>query len=68
MVVVLGDSGPALWTGKTFGGSPEVMQYLKRVDGSQKGKVIVLFIDDPENKIALGPYSENFEMSVIARR
>lgn len=55
IVTVIGDSGPALWTGKTFGGSPEVMQYLERVDGSQKGKVIVLFIDDPENKIALGP-------------
>ena len=68
MVVVLGDSGPALWTGKTFGGSPEVMKYLERVDGSQKGKVIVLFINDPENKIALGPSSEDFGMSIVAKR
>ncbi len=68
IVVVLGDSGPALWTGKTFGGSPEVMKYLERVDGSQKGKVIVLFIDDPENKIALGPSSEDFGRAHLARR
>lgn len=57
IVAVIGDAGPAKWTGKTFGGSPEVMHYLNRVDGKQKGKVVILFIDDPENKIALGPTS-----------
>jgi hypothetical protein len=31
------------------------MQYLERVDGSQKGKVIILFVDDPNNKVKLGP-------------
>jgi hypothetical protein len=55
IVAVIGDSGPAKWTGKTFGGSPEVMEYLQRVDGAQKGKVIILFVDDPDQKIALGP-------------
>jgi len=55
IVAVIGDSGPAMWTGKIFGGSPEVMDYLDRVDGAQKGKVVILLIDDPENKIALGP-------------
>lgn len=55
VVAVIGDSGPAKFTGKTFGGSPEVMEYLQMVDGSKKGKAIILFIDDPENKIALGP-------------
>lgn len=55
MVVVIGDAGPAEWTGKSLGGSPEVMKYLKRVDGSQKGPVLYFFVDDPEDKIPLGP-------------
>lgn len=55
MVVVIGDAGPAPFTGKHLGGSPEVMQYLKRVDGAQKGPVLYYFIDDPEDKIPLGP-------------
>lgn len=55
MVVVVGDAGPAEWTGKHLGGSPEVMKYLERVDGAQKGTVLYYFIDDPENKIPLGP-------------
>src|SRR4030042_50464 len=33
IVAVIGDAGPAKWTGKSLGGSPEVMQYLERVDG-----------------------------------
>ncbi len=55
VVAVIGDSGPSKFTGKTFGGSPELMEYLNMVDGKQKGKAIILFIDDPDNKIALGP-------------
>lgn len=55
MVVVVGDAGPAAWTGKHLGGSPEVMSYLERVDGRQKGPVLYFFIDDPDDTIALGP-------------
>jgi len=55
MVVVIGDAGPAQWTGKHLGGSPEVMRYLERVDGSAKGPVLYFFIDDPEDKVPLGP-------------
>ncbi len=55
MVVVIGDAGPAQWTGKHLGGSPEVMKYLERVDGRQKGPVLYFFIDDPEDKVSLGP-------------
>jgi len=55
MVVVIGDSGPAKWTNKHLGGSPEVMRYLERYDGGQKGPVLFYFINDPENKIPLGP-------------
>lgn len=55
MVVVIGDAGPAEWTGKSLGGSPEVMKYLERVDGKARGPVLYFFVDDPENKIPLGP-------------
>lgn len=54
LVASIADSGPAAWTGKHYGGSPEVMDYL---GGSsyKKGPVIVFFVDDTKNKIPLGP-------------
>jgi hypothetical protein len=55
MVVIIGDAGPAEFTGKHLGGSPEVMGYLERQDGGAKGPVLYFFIDDPEDKIPLGP-------------
>lgn len=55
IVVVIGDAGPAKWTRKHLGGSPEVMRHLERYDGGQKGQVLYYFIDDPEDKIPLGP-------------
>jgi hypothetical protein len=55
IVVVIGDAGPAAWTGKHLGGSPEVMKYLERVDGAQKGPVLYFFINDPFDKVQLGP-------------
>jgi hypothetical protein len=55
VVVVIGDSGPAPWTGKQLGGSPEVMKHLERVDGRQKGAVLYFFLDDPNDTIPLGP-------------
>ena len=67
VVAVIGDSGPAKFTGKTFGGSPEVMEYLQMVDGSKKGKAIILFIDDPENKIALGPTDQESEQILVSK-
>jgi hypothetical protein len=55
VIAVIGDSGPAEWTGKSLGGSPEVMSYLERVDGAQKGPVLYFFINDPDNTVPLGP-------------
>lgn len=57
VVVVIGDAGPAPWTGKQLGGSPEVMNYLQRYDGAQRGPVLYFFIDDPNNTVPLGPIS-----------
>ena len=55
VVAVIGDAGPAEWTGKHLGGSPEVMKYLERVDGSLRGPVLYFFIDEPNNNVPLGP-------------
>lgn len=55
VVADIADAGPAVWTGKHLGGSPEVMHYLERFDGRQRGPVLYFFIDDPDDKIKLGP-------------
>lgn len=61
VIAVVADSGPAWWTGKSFGGSPEVMDYLQMKDGKQKGPVILFFVDDPNNSVPLGPLEQNLE-------
>lgn len=61
IVAVVADAGPAKWTGKHFGGSPEVMAYLELNVGMQKGPVILYFVDDPDNKVSLGPLEYNLE-------
>ncbi len=55
VVADIADAGPAPWTGKQLGGSPEVMSYLQRSDGAQVGGVLYFFIDDPNDTIPLGP-------------
>lgn len=56
VVAVIGDAGPAISTGKTFGGSPEVMDGLGLERGAEPAKgVVILFLDDPEWSIPLGP-------------
>lgn len=59
IVANIADAGPAVWTKKHLGGSPEVMHYLERVDGKQVGPVVYFFIDDPDNKVPLGPIETN---------
>ncbi len=67
-VAVVGDAGPAAWTGKQFGGSPEVMKALDLHEGYRKGKVLLLFVDDSENKIALGPVELTEELIKLAQK
>lgn len=55
VVAVIGDAGPAEWTGKHLGGSPEVMHELGLAGGPRKGPVLYYFVEDPENKVPLGP-------------
>lgn len=55
IVAVVGDAGPAEWTGKHLGGSPEVIDAVGLATGPRKGPVLYFFIDDPEDKVPLGP-------------
>lgn len=55
VVADIADAGPAEWTGKHLGGSPEVMKYLERQDGAARGPVLYFFIEDPSDGIPLGP-------------
>ncbi len=55
VVTDIGDAGPAAFTGKSLGGSPEVMHYLGLASGPRKGAVLYFFIDDKNDQIPLGP-------------
>lgn len=55
VVGVVADAGPAMWVKKQFGGSPEVIREGKIWSQNAKGKVMLLFVDDPEDRIPLGP-------------
>ncbi|MCL5090660.1 MAG: hypothetical protein M1514_01480 [Patescibacteria group bacterium] len=68
IVAVIADAGPSWWTGKHFGGSPEVMAYLGLNVGMQKGPVVLYFVDDPENKVPLGPLQQPVENEFLAKK
>ncbi len=59
VVAAVADAGPAEFTGKHFGGSPEVMEYLNINYGRQNHPVVLFFLDDPNNEIQLGPLKRN---------
>ncbi|MFC1653338.1 hypothetical protein ACFL1M_00645 [Patescibacteria group bacterium] len=65
VVGVAADAGPAKFTGKHFGGSPEVMHHLNLIYGKKKGKVILYFVDDPNDEIPLGPVRNNYQVAQI---
>lgn len=59
IVGVVADAGPAMWVKKQFGGSPEVIREGRLWSAKVRGKVILYFVDDPEDKVALGVYDLN---------
>lgn len=67
VVADIADAGPSEWTGKSLGGSPEVMQELGLAGGPRKGPVVYYFIDDSQNDIPLGPVKTQNE-NLIANR
>ena len=62
VAAAVADAGPANWTGKHYGGSPEVMAYLGLNVGMQKGAVVLFFVDDPNNEVPLGPVEYNLKL------
>jgi hypothetical protein len=60
VIAVVADAGPANWTGKSFGASPEIMAYLNMKDGAQRGPAILLFVDDKDNTMPLGPVERRY--------
>lgn len=54
VVGVVGDAGPALWVNKQFGGSPEIIRETKIWSSQSRGRVILFFVDDPDDTIPLG--------------
>lgn len=70
VIAAVADAGPANWTGKHFGGSPEVMEYLQINYGQQNHPVVLFFLDDPGNKVPLGPleYNEEENKRVLANQ
>lgn len=54
VIAAVADAGPAAWTGKHYGGSPEVMEHLGG-EKYKKGPVVMFFVDDPDNVVPLGP-------------
>lgn len=64
-VAVVGDAGPANWTGKQFGLSPELMHYMGLDIGMKKGKIIMFFVNEKDNKVPLGPIDyDNIKIAV----
>lgn len=61
VVAAVADAGPAEFTGKHFGGSPEVMDYLNINYGRQNHPVVLFFLDDPKGEVKLGPLEYNIE-------
>ncbi len=63
VIGVVADAGPARWTGKHFGASPEAMEAIDLNLGPRKGWVFLYFVNDPEGKIPLGPLEYNLNQS-----
>ncbi len=63
VVGVVGDAGPAEWVKKQFGGSPEIIREGKIWSPKAHGKILLLFVDDPEDQIPLGPINLQYDHS-----
>lgn len=54
VIGALEDAGPEVWTGRSFGGSPEVMEALGFGGGGSQA--YMFFVDDSGDKIPLGSF------------
>lgn len=53
-VAVVGDIGPSNWMQYQFGGSPEIIRELGVWQPESQGKVMMMFVHDPEDQVPLG--------------
>lgn len=67
VVGVVGDAGPAAWVQKQFGGSPEVIREGRIWSPKSRGRVLLLFVDDPEDQVPLGPISLEYAGELLAK-
>lgn len=68
VVADVADAGPAQFTGKQYGGSPEVMATLDLNTGMQKGPVLLFFVNDPNNEVPLGPVEYNVKVGTLVMK
>ena len=66
VVGVIADAGPAAWVQKQFGGSPEIIREGRVWSNNSRGRVILLFVDDPDDEIPLGPIDISFAARISA--
>lgn len=64
-IAVIADAGPARWTGKQFGGSPELMAHLKLDGGMQRSKVLLWFVKDEPNP-PIGPLQHHLKLEKLS--
>lgn len=55
VVAKIGNIGPTTITRRQFGGSPELIHAGKIWSPSSAGRVLILFVNDPEDTVPLGP-------------
>ena len=60
ITAVIGDCGPA-GSFAQFTGSPEIMRHGQIWSPAAQGHVMVLFVNDPMNKLPLGPFSLSYD-------
>jgi hypothetical protein len=67
VVAVIGDIGPRDWLQKQFGGSPEVIREAEIWTPKSKGRVLVLFVNELDQRIPLGPIDLAFEQMTLEK-
>ena len=55
VVASIGNIGPNTHTRRQFGGSPELIRAGKIWSSAGMGRVLIMFVDDPNNEVSLGP-------------